>query len=96
MYIPVGFEENFDVEVGATSQGVPYDYSSIMHLRHHAFSRELRYKSTMLPCNETIDKSELGSSHTPTELDYLHINLLYCGGMAALITHVPLSHYSGV
>ena len=68
---------------GASSQHVPYDYSSVMHFRHDAFSPEMRDKSTVLPRNEAIPKIKLGSSYTGTNLDFLHINLLYCGGMAA-------------
>ena len=82
---PVGFEGQFDVLNNITSQGIPYDFSSIMHFRHNAFSRAIRQKSTVLPRNQTIPISKLGISSTGTDLDFFHINLLYCEGMAGKI-----------
>ena len=78
-YILVGFGEKFRIQSKLTSQGLPYDFSSIMHFRHNAFSRT-GFKSTVVPRNRTIPKSVLGSSVTATYLDFLHVNLLYCGG----------------
>ena len=89
----LGYGRHFAVEVGASSQQVPYDYSSVMHFRHNAFSREIRHKSTVLPRNQAIPKSELGSSYTGTNLDFLHINLLYCGGMAAKYSLFLTGHF---
>ena len=73
------FKGNFWIENRTTSQGLPYDFSSIMHFRHLAFSRD-GHKSTIIPRSRTISKTFLGSSATPTDLDFLHLNLLYCGG----------------
>ena len=67
-------------ESRSTSQGLPYDFSSIMHCQHNTFSREL-FKSAVVPRNPKIPKTDLGSSDRATPLDFLHINLLYCGGM---------------
>ena len=78
----VGFEEKFWIESRSTSQGLPYDFSSIMHFRHNAFSRN-REKSTVVPRNRTIPKTILGNSSMATDLDFLHLNLLYCGGKVA-------------
>ena len=80
-----GYEGNFAMECGTTSQGLPYDFSSIMHFRHNTFSRDVRLRSTILPRNPTFLKAKLGCSTTGTDLDFLHVNLLYCGGMA--VTH---------
>ena len=73
-----GFEQKFRIENKTTSQGLPYDFSSIMHFHHDAFSRD--HKSTVVPRNRTIPKTFLGSSATGTDLDFLHLNILYCGG----------------
>ena len=75
-----GFGEKFRTQNMSTSQGLPYDFSSIMHFRHNAFSRDSS-KSTLIPHNATIPKITLGSSATATDLDFLHLNILYCGGM---------------
>ena len=75
----VGFEVNFDPVKDSTSQGLPYDFSSIMHFRHNAFSYH-RHKSTVVSQTRTIPKAKIGNSDTGTEFDYLHINILYCGG----------------
>ena len=82
----VGFGDKFWIQSRSSSQGVPYDFSSIMHFRHNAFSFD-RDESTVVPCNRAIPKSILGSSATATDLDYLHINLLYCGGRNDKMTY---------
>ena len=51
-----------------------------MHIRHNAFSSH-HARSTVIPQNLTIPINKLGCSTTGTELDVLHINLLYCTGM---------------
>ena len=89
----IGYDQHFVVQDGATSQELPYDYSSIMHFRHNAFSRPMCQKSTVLPSNQCIPKKKLGSSYTGTELDFLHINLLYCGGMFAKDCMFHISHF---
>ena len=67
------------IQSKSTSQGLPYDFSSIMHFQHNEFSLK-HYKSTIVPHNRTIPKAILGSRAKPTDLDFLHLNLLYCGG----------------
>ena len=74
-----GFNGKFSIANRTTSQGLPYDFSSIMHFRHNAFSCD-RHKSTVVPRSRTISKTLLGSSATATDLDFLHLNLLYCEG----------------
>lgn len=34
----------------------------------------------IVPLNSSIRPQDIGYTDEPTELDYLHINLLYCGG----------------
>ena len=77
----LGFENNFLIERRSTSQGLPYDFSSIMHFRHNAFSCDSDKKSTLVPHNLTISRILLGISEKGTDLDFLHLNLLYCGGI---------------
>ena len=72
----------FWVQSRSTSQGLPYDFSSIMHVRHNAFSQHSS-ESTIVPFNRTIPKTVLGNSTMATDLDFLHLNLLYCGGTDA-------------
>ena len=82
----VGYDEVFQIESRSTSQGLPYDYGSIMHFRHNAFSRD-QIESTVVPHSRTISKTILGSSATATDLDFLHLNLLYCGGTDARVVY---------
>ena len=74
----LGFDGMFDVEFTSTNQGLPYDFSSIMHFQHNAFAYP--NQSTLEPLSGEIPKEELGRSVTGTEFDFLHINLLYCQG----------------
>ena len=73
----------FALELNATSQGLPYDFESIMHFRHDAFSHN-NYDSTLLAKIQNMSSETLGSSNMGTGLDFLHIRLLYCGGKCIL------------
>ena len=86
-----GFGKKFRVENKTTSQGLPYDFNSIMHFRHNAFSRG--HKSTVLPRDHGIPKTSLGTSDTGTDLDFLHLNVLYCGGTFMDATFIHLYVY---
>ena len=80
MYKHLGlYELNFRVEEKSTSQGLPYDFESIMHYQNNTFSTSLE-KLTLLPKNANIPSSRLGISQNGTTLDFLHVNILYCGG----------------
>ena len=73
------YEINFHVQENSTSQGLPYDFESIMHFRHNAFSNS-RQKSTIFPQNLSFPSNRFGISNVGTSLDFLHVNILYCGG----------------
>lgn len=60
-----------------TTQGVPYDYHSIMH--NSCLFASKNGSPTLLPL-VSMDTNEVGVAKLPSEYDYLHINLLYCGG----------------
>ena len=79
----VGFEGMLQTESSSTSQGLPYDFSSIMHCQHNVFSSKL-FASSVVPRNRSIPKTVLGSSVRGTRLDFLHINILYCEGTRML------------
>ena len=70
----------------STAQGLPYNFASIMHFRHNAYSKNLL--STIIPINESIEKEMLGRRQKPSEQDYLDINLSYCGEKKQLRMHV--------
>ena len=67
----------------ATDQGIPHDYESVMHYPPFAlFNRSI---IVMHPLH--VDTESIGSALTPTRYDYLHIKLLYCGGMCCERVH---------
>ena len=92
----VGFQEMFETESRSSSQGLPYDFRSIMHLRHNAFSRD-HSESTVVPRNRTISKTILGCSAKATDLDFLHLNILYCEGkdvkLVYIVTQFVVSYF---
>lgn len=59
-----------------TSQGIEYDYHSIMHYAHNAFSKN--GKSTIVPLDSDISVNNLGQRSHFTEKDLEHIRSLYC------------------
>lgn len=77
------FSSHIDpIEINATSQGLPYDYASVMQLYHYQFHKSgLDLK--IVPLHTTSKKIR-----NLTTLDKLHINLLYCGGKPI---HTPCS-----
>ena len=72
---------NFIVSHRHISQGIPYDYLSIMHYKAYAASKNRRL--TIQPVNSSMSLEVLGSAPSPTSFDYLHINLAYCEGETA-------------
>lgn len=59
-----------------TTQGVPYDFGSIMHYSAYAFSRNGR--PTIVPKDRSISLSALGQRDGLSTEDLEHINTLYC------------------
>lgn len=75
-----GKANDFQPNHFSTPQNLPYDYESIMHF--HPYTYSTNHKPTLQPLSDSIPESCLGMSDTPTQLDYLHINLLYGQGMS--------------
>lgn len=61
-----------------TTQGVPYDISSIMHYSSRAFSTN--GNPTIVPVDSTIQLNQLGQRERLSNLDLQHVRTLYCGG----------------
>lgn len=62
-----------------TSQGIPYDYNSVMHFDVLQDSLDgISY--TILPLFLYIHPDIIGQANSPTYYDYLHLKILYCGG----------------
>ena len=70
-----GFEEKFWIGNRITSQGLPYDFSSIMHVPHDAFSRD-SLKSTVVPRNRTIQ--DQATLHVYTYIDRTKVEITSC------------------
>ena len=59
-----------------TTQGVEYDYASIMHYSAYAFSRNRR--PTIEAKDRSVSSSALGQRSRLSEKDLQHIAALYC------------------
>ena len=79
--------ENFQIIPQAISQGIPYDYASIMHYSASGISKNGQF--TIVPIIDTVSPDGLSTAITPTPFDYLHVNLLYCGGK---VLHIALMY----
>lgn len=88
----IGARRSFSNQiVDSTTQGLPYEYSSIMHYDSKMFSEN--GEATILP---KVPNATMGTSRRPTQLDYLHINLLYCDGKEILLnTSVNIMYQDG-
>ena len=78
MLFIAGVESNFEKVSSsfATTQGVPYDYGSIMHYDAYAFSRNTL--PTIQPLSSNIPLSALGQRNGFSASDIEHVNALYC------------------
>ncbi len=83
--LPTESLSNFDVEDSSKvdTQGVAYDYDSIMHYEHLAFSRNGH--PTIRPLAVNVLSSRLGQRNGFSRGDLDHINALYCGGIYMLV-----------
>ena len=72
-------EAKFTIEYwNFTSQGLPYDYFTMMHFKACSYSK--KGLPTIIPLNPYVNKVDLGKNVHPGKLDYLHLNFLYCDG----------------
>ena len=60
----------------ATTQGLPYDYMSVMHFTATQFS--VNGNATLQL--QTTKETHMGARDYPDYLDYFHVILLYCEG----------------
>lgn len=72
-----GTSGNFDKvsQSAATTQGITYDFRSIMHYDAYAFSSNGR--PTIEPRNTGVKLSRIGQREGFTDLDLQHVNILY-------------------
>ena len=75
-----GYERNFEKATSffSTTQGVPYDYDSVMHYSSHAFSTN--DQATITPRDKSVKLSRLGQREGFSHNDVLHVKALYCPG----------------
>ena len=72
----LGFKNKFAVATNrTTTQGLLFQYSSIMFFDHLEYSRNSRPTYSVPP-----DRPDPSNYALPSVKDYLHINLLYCQG----------------
>lgn len=64
----------FDIQHDSSTEGLPYDFMSIMHPSIAMFSRN--HQPTHAPLRWIPPRG----TGVFTEYDYLHINLVYCEG----------------
>ena len=62
-----------------TTQGVPYDFDSLLHYNAYAFSSNGQV--TIQPKDGNVALSRLGQREGFSENDLLHVKSLYCPGM---------------
>lgn len=81
-FINTESESDYDSEsINSTTQNLPYDYKSVMHFKCDDLdSRRGLNTLARISTNRKRPETLIRVSDTPTQLDYLHINLLYCGG----------------
>ena len=63
------------LDENTSTQEMPYDYKSVMHLGTHVFTKGR--DKTIVPL-KAIGHLSIGPY--PTTLDIIHINMLYCQG----------------
>ena len=78
-----GLERAFAIlDENTSTQGVAYDYRSLMHLGPYAFAKGT--DETIVPLKVT---DRYSNRISPTFLDILHIKILYCQGNTQLTRH---------
>lgn len=84
--IATGYSHNFYKQRNADTQGVPYDFDSVMHYSATAFAKP--GTKTIVPRDPNIDLASLGQRSHLSTWDMLQINIRYCPGCL----HVQLLH----
>lgn len=80
--ICIGTEDNFnrlDDLFYISTQGIPYDFGSVMHYGAYAFAVD-RSRATIEPIGNTISLSSLGQRSGFSDNDLAHVHNQYCGG----------------
>ena len=72
------YKHNFHTRPYSDTQGVPYDFDSLMHYRATAFAKP--GKLTIIPKDPNIDLASLGQHSHLSTWDMLQINIRYCPG----------------
>ena len=75
-FVLIGFEREFDIlKDNVSTQGLEYDYQSVMHFNSRVFG--------MYSFNTIVslkNPGHLGHASHPTFHDFLHLKLIYCQG----------------
>ena len=74
-----GRKSRFTILDDFVTQSLPYDYQSVMHYTINAYSKN--DQPTIISRKSCVPNETLGSAEDPTDLDFLHLKLLYCQGM---------------
>ena len=75
---PLESKQYFEIPENVSSQLLPYNYESIMHLPCRAYT--INGLMTVVPKEPSVPGYMLQDNPLPHELDYLHLNILYCNG----------------
>ena len=84
-YLLAGFQDNFKiVEDGETStQGMAYDFDSVMHYDAYAFSSN--HRPTITPLDRTVRLGRLGQRRLLSSTDIAHLKAMYPKGQLLLL-----------
>ena len=87
-YTFVGAYPEFDIVSSSdfVTQNLPYHSKSLMHFFHNQYSEN--GGDTLQGAKDILDYLLFGLNKLPNKLDYLHINLLYCGGKQATMSKI--------
>ena len=71
-------KQYFVIPSNVSSQLLPYNFKSIMHLPCREYS--MNGLMTIVPKDVYVCKHIMLGNSLPHEQDYLHLNILYCNG----------------
>ena len=78
IYVHVESQIYFEIPENVSTQLLPYNYESIMHLPCRAYS--MNGLLTIVPKEVHVHEHIFQGYPSARELDYLHLNILYCNG----------------